>query len=125
MLLSGRVTHRVSKPIIHAGEHVTVRIEGDGDGRVAQKFLHELGVDAAGEQDRGARVPEVVEADRRQARALQGPLERAVGQQVGAEEAAGAIGEDETAILPESTDLEPLDVLGGSVALESLDGGAC
>jgi hypothetical protein len=67
---------------------------------------------------RGACVPEVVKAYLGQSGTLQGPLERAIGQQIGAQEAARAVGEDEAAVLPETPEPEPLGVLGGPVALE-------
>jgi hypothetical protein len=51
------VVHRLGQPVIHTGQDVGVRVERYRDGRVAQELLHELDVDAAGEQDRGARVP--------------------------------------------------------------------
>jgi hypothetical protein len=80
---------------------VRVGVEGDPDGRVSQEFLYELGMYAAGEQDCGAGVPKVVEADRGQPRALERPLEGSVGEQVGAQKTACAVGEDEVAVLPE------------------------
>ena len=39
-----------------------IGVEGHGYRGVAQEFLHQLGVYAAAEQERGACVPEVVEA---------------------------------------------------------------
>ncbi len=41
---------------------MAVGVESDGDVSVAQKFLNELGVLAAQEQERSARVPQVVKA---------------------------------------------------------------
>jgi hypothetical protein len=41
---------------------VGVSIEFKGHGGVPQEILNELGMAAPGEQQRGARVPEVVEA---------------------------------------------------------------
>ena len=35
-------SHRVGCFAAHAGEHVGVGVEGDGDGGVAEEFLHEL-----------------------------------------------------------------------------------
>src|SRR5215203_2695713 len=99
-------------------------VEGNRDGRVTQEFLHELRVDTPAEKYRGACVPEVVEADRRQPRTLQWPLEGSVGEQVRAQEAAGAVREDKPPVFPESPELEPLGVLGGPVALEDLYRGA-
>ena len=37
---------------------MAVGVEGHGHRGVAEQLLHELGVDAAAEQDGGARVPE-------------------------------------------------------------------
>jgi hypothetical protein len=45
----------------HAWHHVTVDVEGDGDGGVPKDFLHYLGVGALREQEARRRVPEVVE----------------------------------------------------------------
>ncbi len=39
-----------------------VDVQGDAHAGVPEELLHELGVDAPAEQQRGARVPEVVEA---------------------------------------------------------------
>ena len=39
-----------------------VGVEGYGDGGVPEKFLHELGVDAPGQKQRGGGVAQVVEA---------------------------------------------------------------
>ena len=44
--LSERIRHRVGHPVVDAGEHVGVGIEGYGDRRVTQEFLHELCVNA-------------------------------------------------------------------------------
>jgi hypothetical protein len=45
---------------IHMWQDVRIRVEGEGDLRVAQDFLHDLRMNALREQQRGARMPEVV-----------------------------------------------------------------
>ena len=92
---------------------------------MAQEFLHEFRVDAPAEKDRGARVSEIVEANRRQPCALQGSLEGSVGQQVRAQEVPAAVGKNKAAILPEASESEPLSVLGSPVALEGPNGSVC
>ncbi len=74
-----RVAHHIGQAIVHAWEHVAVGVEGYGNGRVAQELLHKLSVDAPAEKDRGAGVPQVVEADLGQPRALKGPFEGPAG----------------------------------------------
>ncbi len=44
-------------------ENVFVRVCGDRDARVAEQFAHECDVRAGGQQQRGAAVPQVVQAD--------------------------------------------------------------
>jgi hypothetical protein len=51
---------------------VRVGVEGDGYGGVPEHVRDDLGVNVLGEQERGARVPEAVEAYLRQP----GPLEQ-------------------------------------------------
>ena len=68
---------------------------------MAQEFLHELGVDATGEQDGGARVPEIVEADVRQFGSLEKRLEQGPGYVVGIQGPPAVGTKDEPVILPE------------------------
>jgi hypothetical protein len=44
---------------------VAVAIERHGNRGMSQELMHEFGIVAAGEQQRDARVPEIVEADMR------------------------------------------------------------
>jgi hypothetical protein len=103
--------------VVHSGEHVAAGVEGFGDDRVPWQLLHELGVDAAREQVRGAGVPEVVEADRQHPACSKGLLSGPSVISKGSK-AAGAIGESEALVPPVAP--EPLGVLDGPVALESL-----
>jgi hypothetical protein len=57
---------------------VRVPIEGHGYGGVPKKVLHQFGVDASPQEQRGARVPEIVPADRGEARTLEERLEVAI-----------------------------------------------
>ena len=57
-----RGLHSGGRLVSHAGQDVGVSVEGKGHGGVPQEILDELGMVAPGEQQRGARVPEVVEA---------------------------------------------------------------
>ncbi len=61
--LSERVSDRVGGSTAHTGQHVGVGVEGDGDRCVSQKLLHELRMDVLLEEERRARVPEIVERD--------------------------------------------------------------
>jgi hypothetical protein len=46
--------------LLHVGQHVRVGVEGNGYGCVPEHLRHYLGIDVLGEQQRGARMPEVV-----------------------------------------------------------------
>ena len=82
LLSAQSLAHRVGGLAAHAGQHVGVSIEGDGDGGVPEKLLDDLGMDVALQRQLGAGVPEVVEAEPRQLRTLQeqreGPMARVV-----------------------------------------------
>jgi hypothetical protein len=65
---------------------------------VSQHLRDYLGVHVLGEQERGARVPEVVEANLRQARLLEQGLEAAGGDVLAGERLAILRGEDETVL---------------------------
>jgi hypothetical protein len=62
----------------HAGYEVRVGVQRDGDSGMPQEFLHVLGMDIARQEQRGARVPEIVESYLGQARTLQERGERAL-----------------------------------------------
>ena len=64
-----RGVHRAGSLLGHARQKVRISIERHGDGRVPEEFLDVFGVDALGEQQRGAGVPEVMQGYARQARA--------------------------------------------------------
>ena len=72
--LSEGFVHRAAYPSVHALEDMGVGVEGQGYRGVSQEFLHKLCVDAPAAKYRGSCIPEVVEADRRQPRTLQGLL---------------------------------------------------
>jgi len=104
--------------VVHAGEHVAAGGEGFGDGRVPWQLLHELGVDAAREQDRGAQVylrswKWIGSSPACSKGLLSEPSVSSKGSK-----AAGAIGKNEAPVPPVTP--EPLGVLDGPVALESL-----
>ena len=52
-----------------------VGVQGHGDSGMTEEFLHDLGVYAPAQEQRGARMPEVVEADLREPCPLQKRLE--------------------------------------------------
>jgi hypothetical protein len=68
--------HRVGGLSAHAGQHVGVGVEGDHDGGVSQKLLHELQMGVLLEQQRRAGVAQAVEGDLRQTRSFEGRHER-------------------------------------------------
>jgi hypothetical protein len=57
--------------VTHVRQHVGVSIDGYGYGCMSKQFGNNLRVHVAGEQQRGARMPEIVEADLRQPGLLQ------------------------------------------------------
>ena len=64
-----RTQHRVESLCCLALErrrHVAVGVERDGDLRVPEPLLHDLGVDPGGEQEARVRVAQVVEAHPRE-----------------------------------------------------------
>src|SRR5262249_24196319 len=64
----------VDRTYLHGGEQVAVSVQRDVDFRVPQSLGHDLGVGVLQKQQRGGRVPQVVEADVRQtARLQEGP----------------------------------------------------
>ena len=65
--------------MLYVGQHVAVDIEGKAYIRVPQTFLHELGIYALLQQERGASVPQVVKASAiRKSGALERGFESAV-----------------------------------------------
>ncbi len=71
MNLCQRRLHRLHGLVSHAWQEVRVSIQGHGNRGVSEKLLYELRVSALREQERGARVPEIVEADIREPRPLE------------------------------------------------------
>lgn len=69
------VVHRPGCDVPHAGYHVAVGVEGDADVGVPEHLGDDLRVDALREQQGGAGVPQVVEANVRQPRLLEERLE--------------------------------------------------
>ena len=63
--------HGLCRLVAHTGQDVAVAVQRHGYGGVSQELLHQLGVVSAGEQQRGARMLEVVEPDIRQSGLLQ------------------------------------------------------
>jgi hypothetical protein len=68
---------------------------------VPEKFLHKLGVDALTEQERGARVPEIVQTDVGKTRPLQERRERMLTKVRGVDRGPGLRSEDEALIAVE------------------------
>ena len=54
--------HRAGGGVAHVGQHVAVDVEGKAYVGVAQQILHKFGIYALRQQERGARVPQVVKA---------------------------------------------------------------
>src|SRR5687767_6702196 len=63
-LLPQHLFYGVAYPAVHAWQDVGIGVQGLRYGGVPEKLLDILGVDVTAEHQRGARVPEVVEADR-------------------------------------------------------------
>jgi hypothetical protein len=81
--------------------------------------LHQLGMVAAGEQQRGACVAEVVEAYIRQFRLFEERLERGRGDVAKVQSLASMGAEDKTVVLPKVAEPEPFGVLCRLVRFES------
>jgi hypothetical protein len=79
-LLSEGLVEGADGILLHVREHVRVDVEGDRYRGVPEHLGNDLGVDVAGEEEGGARMPEVVEADRRQAGAPEQGLQEAVAE---------------------------------------------
>jgi hypothetical protein len=62
-MLEQDILHRDCSLVAHAGEDMAVSVQRYGYGGVAQELLNKLGVNTFQEKQRGACVPEVVEAD--------------------------------------------------------------
>ena len=54
--------HSAGGLALHVGQHMAVSVQCDGDGGVAQQFLHDLRMETLRQQKGGAGVPEVVKA---------------------------------------------------------------
>jgi hypothetical protein len=80
---------------------VRICVEGYGYCRVSKHFGDDLRVHVAGEQQRGTRVPEVVETDLREPRPLRERLERATGEVVAVEGLTRLGGEYEAVLAPQ------------------------
>jgi hypothetical protein len=59
-LAEGIVNAR-DRVLLHAGQNIAVEIKGYADARVSEPLGRDLGVDAAGQEMRGVRVPEIME----------------------------------------------------------------
>ena len=77
-----------------------VGIQGDGYAGMTQHLGDHLRVHILGEQQCGARMPEVVEADLRERRPLEQGLEAVSGDVLAGERRAALGGEDETVLAP-------------------------
>jgi len=86
--------------LVEAGDHVGVQVHRDAGVGVAEHFADDLGMDPRREQQRGRGVPQVVEANLRQAEALEQRVELALQRVLRVERAAVAGGEDEVQVAP-------------------------
>ena len=77
---------------------------------VSEALLHDFGVNTLRQRERRARMPQLVETDRRQASGFrQFPERRA--KRVSAQHVAGPVCEDEAVVLPELPEPESLRIL--------------
>src|SRR5215204_5559610 len=102
-LLGERSLHRPYCLSPHARQEVRVSVQGHRYRGVPQKLLNELWMSALREQQGGAGVPEVMEADVRQSGPPQKGLEGAVTEVRWVDGGAVLRGEDEAAGLVEGT----------------------
>ena len=93
--------HRVGGLAAHAGQHVTVGVERNGDAGVSEQLLDELRVDVSLEQERRAGVPEVVEGYLRQSCSLQESPEAPLAQVGRVDRRPSFGGEDEALVFVE------------------------
>src|SRR5437763_222019 len=59
---------------MHCGSHMAIGVERQRDRTVAEEFLNDLGMNAAIEQMRGGRVPEVVDPDSWECSLIEGSM---------------------------------------------------
>lgn len=55
------IVHGLHSLLLHVGKDVRVQVQGDGDGRVPEHLLDDLRVDSLHKEQRGTRVPQIVE----------------------------------------------------------------
>jgi len=82
---------------VHRWRGVAIKVQGDGDGSVAQHIGHQLGVDPLPQQQRGGAMPEIVKTDVGKASPLQEPPEGPPDKVSGLYGVAYSVGEDEAA----------------------------
>ena len=95
------VLHRGGRLVPHVRKHVGVGVEGYGYRRMAQHLRDYFRVHIPGQQERGARVPEVVEADGWKPGALEEWLEAMASDRAPVEWGTRLRGEYEAVLLPE------------------------
>ena len=108
------------RAVLHGGEDVGVGVKGDGYRGVSQHLRDDLGIDVSRQEQRRARVPEVVEADSREPGLPKEWHEGPFPEGGGVYEGAPLRGEDEPLILVEVADALHLLELTGEVIPESL-----
>lgn len=91
---------------MHIGHNVAISVERETDVGVPEYLLHDLGMNAAAQEQRGARVPQIVEADEWQAGTLEDRLEAAAVYVGRFERRADLRRENEILILVETTGLK-------------------
>src|SRR5215212_7997879 len=105
---------------------MAVGVQGDGYGGVAEHLGDDLRIYVAGQEQGGARMPEVVEAGMgRKTGTFEKPREGAVSEVGGVDETTRLVGEDETARVVERAHLLHLFELAREVGLEGFHRGEC
>jgi hypothetical protein len=114
-LAAEQPAHGLGRDRVHGGGDVGVQVQGDADLAVAEQVAHDLGVDALPQQQRGAAVAQVVEADAGQASAIKQRVEAPLPQVVWGERLAEGVGEDQAVLLPARLSLFAVSGLPGAV----------
>jgi hypothetical protein len=91
VLAAEQPAHGLGRDRLHGGSDVGVQVQGDADLAVAEQVAHDLGVHALTQQQRGAAVAQVVEADAGQACASKQPKEAPLPLVVGVERPADEV----------------------------------
>jgi hypothetical protein len=112
--------HRADGALLHVGEDVGIGVHRLGDVRVAEHLLNYLRVDVLRQEERGARVAEVVEPYPRESGAFQKRIEGSVYQVSHVERTAREGGENEVSFQPKRPQAQLLLILRRPVTLEGV-----